>query len=162
MPELRRSNDKRVVIDVDTVIGEQTYYLVPLSHGAISIIRSFLIKPAQWRSSYTLGQVNHWQYEIPSYSTMDEIRAIVDEAISDLQLECLMPCLELNESLQDINTTVGTLDTNLQTSFTAVVTKLDEIKTLLTNQDLTEQLDDVEEILDGIGVIMGAAAILGA
>jgi hypothetical protein len=160
VPELRRANDKRVVVDVAGVIGPQTYYLVPLGHGAISIIRSFLVKPALWRSSYTLGNVNHWQYEIPSWETFDEIRAIVDEAISDLQVECLMPCLELNSSLQDINTSVGGLEASLETQFGLVVAKLEEIRTAMVSQDLSDELDDVEEILDGIGTILGATAIL--
>lgn len=160
--DLRRNNPKRTIIEIAPLLEEQVYYLVPLGSGAINIIRSFLVGYGDWRTSYTRGQINHYQYELPSYGEMDIIRELVDEAIYCLQGDGLMPCLELNESLQDINTTVGSLSTTLSGDLQAITAKLDDLITLLTTQNLTDELDEIEPILDSINTILGAAAILGA
>lgn len=140
----------------DLIQGEPDYWLVCLTPGSVWLLSSLLAFQELYR--------NRW-VNYPSVSNRDEL--IADTWFA---LECPMACQDdiqaINTTLQNISLTLiemrdrlGGPTADLSVDLNAIKTAIDAVNTSVGTLDIADLIDQIEPLLDGVGVILGAPAI---
>lgn len=148
------------VIDKDDMAGlteeEGDYVVICLSPQSRFVVLSLL---AWWYDFY-----NRWH----NFSGQREIDQLYAETFSGVS--CEMACSDdiqaLVTAVQGIGLTMieirdrlGDVDGDIDARLTEVKVALDDIDTTVASLDHSGLYDEVEQILNGVGVILGAPAI---
>lgn len=138
----------------DLTVGESAYYVVCLTPAE----RWYLLSLAHFYKDYA----NRWEG-----FTADERDELVSNAV--WRMICPMACQEdiqaINTTLGLINATLGEIrdrlgdgDADIDLSLQEIGTDLEELTTAVA-ESFPSLIDQIEPILNGVGVILGAPTI---
>lgn len=140
----------------DLTQGEPDYWLVCLTPESIWLLSSLLAFQEVYKNRF----INY-----PSVDNREQLLANTWFA-----LECPMACQDdiqaINTTLQGILLTLqemrdrlGGPTADLSVDLNAIITAINAVNTSVATLDIADLIDQVEPLLDGVGVILGAPAI---
>lgn len=140
----------------DLTVGEPDYWIVCLTPASRWLLLSLLTFIDEYK--------NRWF----NFETVREIDQLVAETNS--AMVCPVGCSEdlanINTTLQGISLTLiemrdrlGDENGDLDTRLTEIKTEIGEMEASLSGWDLADLLNELEPILSGVGVILGAPPI---
>lgn len=109
--ETRQFNDKRQLVDYDKFVafGDEAV-VVCVPKAALQVARVLVRERGYWRSTYTKGAVNNYEYEIPSIAEMDVVEEVLAEFLSETEVFTMPICDDIVSELSALNATLGSLD----------------------------------------------------
>ncbi len=136
--------------------GEGDYFLICLSPSS------------RWLLITLLEFYGEFHNRFLNYSGEREIDQLRSETLEGLI--CPMACSEdfqalvaemvtLNATMVEVRDRLGDTDGDLDARLTELVTEVDQLGTIVAGLDTSDLYDQVEEILNGVGVILGADEI---
>lgn len=152
MRKIIPQREKSLIFELSEMQPTNKCGLLFLSQETVLIAHKFISFYGYWRSRYVIDAEANPMLGLTDAEYLD-VQDTIDRALEELDMS---QCDDLIIAVQNLVTEVQNVNSNL-------VDIKASIDALVAAQSPLDQtlIDDVEDALDGIGVILGAASVLG-